>query len=257
MHESAPGIIGLDESVDNTAIAFESDLRALVIVAHPDDETLWAGGLMLMCPSWRWTVLSLCRGSDRDRRRKFFKAMTHLDAAGRIGDLDDGPEQTPLSEALVASAISSDLPDNGFDLVLTHSPFGEYTRHLRHEEVARAVLSLWGMRAIRTKELWLFAYSDHERKRLPEAIDDAHLKVSLPDAIWRQKRGIIGDIYGFAPDSWEYRTTPMQEAFWRFRAPADACHWQSRRETRIGIDQAGTAEKGAGSPHRSSAGVAV
>jgi LmbE family N-acetylglucosaminyl deacetylase len=31
--------------------------RYAVIVAHPDDEVLWAGGLMLMHPDSNWTVI--------------------------------------------------------------------------------------------------------------------------------------------------------------------------------------------------------
>jgi LmbE family N-acetylglucosaminyl deacetylase len=44
-----------------------------VIVAHPDDETLWAGGTILSHPSWQWFIVCLCRGSDKDRAPKFLK----------------------------------------------------------------------------------------------------------------------------------------------------------------------------------------
>ena len=69
---------------------------ALVIVAHPDDETLWAGGTILMHPETRWTVVALCRRSDPDRAPKFRRVLELLGASGDMGDLDDGPEQTPL-----------------------------------------------------------------------------------------------------------------------------------------------------------------
>jgi hypothetical protein len=36
-------------------------MKAAIIVAHPDDETIWSGGLILKKPEWQWTVLSLCR----------------------------------------------------------------------------------------------------------------------------------------------------------------------------------------------------
>ena len=35
-----------------------------VVVAHPDDETLWAGGTILSHPAWNWYILSLCRISE-------------------------------------------------------------------------------------------------------------------------------------------------------------------------------------------------
>lgn len=36
-------------------------MKAAIIVAHPDDETIWSGGLILKKPEWQWTVLSPCR----------------------------------------------------------------------------------------------------------------------------------------------------------------------------------------------------
>ena len=45
--------------------------RAVVIVAHPDDETIWMGGFILDNPDYNWTILSLCRASDTDCAPKF------------------------------------------------------------------------------------------------------------------------------------------------------------------------------------------
>jgi hypothetical protein len=36
--------------------------------------------------------------------------------------------------------------------------------------------------------------------------------------IWQKKYDIITRIYGFAEDSFEAKTTPRLEAFWRFGA---------------------------------------
>ncbi len=215
---------------DNPPVEFQSSLNALAIVAHPDDETLWAGGLMLMSTNWNWTVLSLCRGDDRERRRRFFQVMGRVGARGLIGDLDDSPEQPPLADETVESALLFDLPERPFDLVVTHSPFGEYTRHLRHEEVARGVLSIWEYRRLKTKELWLFAYDDADKNRLPRAIEDAHVSFTLTNGIWREKHMLMTELYGFAPDSWEGKTTPRKEAFWRFRTPAEAMRWRESAE---------------------------
>jgi hypothetical protein len=66
---------------------------AAVIVAHPDDETIWAGGMVLMNPDWKWHFISLCRGSDPDRAPRFIQAVQKLGGMGWIGDLDDGSER--------------------------------------------------------------------------------------------------------------------------------------------------------------------
>ena len=79
--------------------------RAAVVVAHPDDETLWAGGTLLMSSECHWTVVTLCRRSDTDRAPKFFRVLEYLGAAGTMGDLDDGPEQNPLMPQEVREAV--------------------------------------------------------------------------------------------------------------------------------------------------------
>jgi LmbE family N-acetylglucosaminyl deacetylase len=187
--------------------------KCAVIVAHPDDETLWAGGLMLMHPDVEWTVVTICRRSDPDRAPKFLRALKELNATGLMADLDDGPEQRPLNHDEVRKTIRMLLPSERFDLMITHGPSGEYTRHLRHEETAKAVLALWKEDRLPAEQLWTFAYEDGNRRYLPRAVEQADLLIELPDEIWQKKYSIITNIYGFSQNSWEARTTPRQEAF--------------------------------------------
>src|SRR5690606_9693539 len=91
-----------------------------VIVAHPDDETLWMGGTLLGHRSWKTFILSLCRGSDSDRAPKFFKNLALLNAEGTMGDLDDGPEQRPIPNNEFEEVITKLLPQKQYDLIITH-----------------------------------------------------------------------------------------------------------------------------------------
>jgi hypothetical protein len=171
-----------------------------------------------MHPEIEWTVITLCRKSDPDRAPKFFKALERLNAAGAMGDLDDGPEQTQLDLRKVQATILEVLPSNELEPVITHSLSGEYTRHRRHEETARAVQALQESEALSAKELWMFAYEDGGGKYLPRPIERADFKIKLPDEIWHTKYDIIRNVYGLGPDSFEAKTAPKQEAFWCFES---------------------------------------
>lgn len=189
----------------------------IVIVAHPDDETLWAGGTILNNPSHSWFVLCLSRASDTVRAPRFYETLKILKAKGVMGDLEDGPNQEPLMEELVQEEIMKLIPTNRFDLIITHNPSGEYTRHLRHEEVSKAVIDLWHSHKIKSNELWTFAYSDGNKAYFPKAVKAADIFETLTEETWLAKYNLMTNTYGFAPDSWEARSTPLEEAFWIYR----------------------------------------
>jgi hypothetical protein len=60
----------------------KSNRSVIVIVAHPGDETLWAGGTILNNPQWDYFIISLCRKYDEDRSSKFYKVLKFLNAQG-------------------------------------------------------------------------------------------------------------------------------------------------------------------------------
>ncbi|MGQ0601865.1 MAG: PIG-L deacetylase family protein [Anaerolineales bacterium] len=207
--------------------------KAAIVVAHPDDETLWAGGFVLEHFHWNWHILSLCRGSDPDRAPKFACLLQQLSASGVMADLDDGPEQRPLSPRAVQQQVLKLLPRRQFDVVLTHGPLGEYTWHRRHVEVCQAVTTLWQTGQISAKALWWFAYEDGGRQYLPRGVRGAHLYQALAPETWRIKHDLVTQVYGFSPESWEARTTPRAEAFWCFQSPRALEQWLSEREMAI------------------------
>jgi LmbE family N-acetylglucosaminyl deacetylase len=199
-----------------------SSLSVAIIVAHPDDETLWAGGTILNNPSWNCHIISLCRKNDEDRAKKFYAALKILHSSGAMGDLNDEPEQLPINTDVVEEVILDLLPKKNYDLIISHNPTGEYTRHLRHEETSKAVINLWNKREITIKQLWTFAYEDGQKTYLPKAIDDASYFEELEEEVWQKKYKLITETYGFEKNSWEAQTTPKMEAFWIFDTVKDA-----------------------------------
>ena len=216
-------------AVQRQNAAPDEPLRAAVVVAHPDDETLWCGGTILAHRDWQWTILSLCRANDPDRSPRFFRALDALGAAGSMAALDDRPDQTPLDSRDFQETILSLLPEGRVDLVLSHSALGEYTRHRRHEEAGRAVLKLWSAGRLSADAVWAFAYDDAGGARLPAAIPHADRVEELAERVWQEKYRIITEVYGFGPESYEARTTPRTEAFWCFDSPEASRRWMNEK----------------------------
>lgn len=202
-----------------------------MIMAHPDDETLWAGGTILVHPDWQWSIFTLCRGNDKDRAPKYFTALQQLHAHGQIADLDDGPEQIPLPDLVVQQTVLDLIDGQSFDLVITHGPYGEYSpSHRRHREVSASVGALWQCGKLTTEQLWLCAYDDAGGAHYPQAVHDVEMFLPLDQDIRAEKYRIIHDIYGFSPESWEANTTPGAEGFRCFTTPNDYAEWLQRNE---------------------------
>lgn len=202
-----------------------------IVVAHPDDETLWAGGTILGNPGKEYFIASLCRKNDPDRAPKFARVLNALGANGIMGDLDDQPEQIPLADEEVEQAILQLLPARQYDLAITHSIYGEYTRHRRHEEIGRAMINLWASGRLIINEFWAFAYNDGGRSHLPVADTSALLYNELSPGLWEKKYDTITEIYGFEKNSWEARTTPRAEAFHQFFTAGEALAWRNGGNT--------------------------
>ena len=178
-----------------------------------------------MLPGANWTVLSLCRKSDPDRSSKFYEAMKILGAQGVMGNLDDSPEQTPPNIKEVEEEILSILPENEYDLILTHSIHGEYNKHHRRNEIAEGVINLIEQKRLKTNKLWVFAYEDGKSAHLPKSTWFADQIMFLPTDIWGKKYELITQTYGFSKDSCEAKTAPRNESFWAFASAYGVKEW--------------------------------
>lgn len=101
-----------------------------VIIAHPDDETIWAGGLIASYPGLFTVICCSIPRTDPIRAFKFFDACKALGAEARLLPYVETPSE-PLKHL---DQISLER----FDVVVTHNAQGEYG-HLHHQQVHRFV----------------------------------------------------------------------------------------------------------------------
>ncbi len=185
-----------------------------VIVARPGGETLWAGGVLLLHPETKWSVLSLCGKSDAELEKKFGKALKELGASGQMGNFGAGAGRTPPSGYKIQKTILSLLFSERFDVIITDSLWPEGEQDIMSTLAAKSVLALTRTGRLIAKQVWQFAY---ERKWQGSSIvsaSRADICIGLSEDIQQKKYDILTNIYGYAAEDIETKIVPDEETFW-------------------------------------------
>lgn len=110
----------------------------LMIVAHPDDETIFGAATLLSEPSWK--VVCVTNGKNSTRRAEFQTVMRLVGCEYEIWDYHDDPYTNLDPE--IENRIDSIL-ERPYLKVVTHNDYGEY-RHRHHIQVHDIVNSIMG-----------------------------------------------------------------------------------------------------------------
>jgi LmbE family N-acetylglucosaminyl deacetylase len=187
----------------------------LIIVAHPDDETIWMGGTLLRS-NMKKTIICLCRKNDKDRAPKFRKACKILNAEGHISNLDDFEKgyYKKLSTQDIINRILEITKNKKYDYLFTHNKNGEYG-HIRHKEIHNAVVEMLNKKLLLAKKVFFFSYSPRKNNFQGYAIynSNADKLIKLNSNQLVMKKNIIKNIYGYQEGGFEEKSSGEIEAF--------------------------------------------
>lgn len=123
-------------------------MKILLVIAHPDDDAIFAGALQARLRSHTWEIVCITSSGDESRGRELLCWQRHLGTpAGRIsflGEADDPEDRRrghcsiPLERVVGALGEFARRPR----LVVTHNAHGEYDHPhhvLAHRAVTRAL----------------------------------------------------------------------------------------------------------------------
>lgn len=133
----------------------ETQVKRAIIVAHPDDEVLWTGGIISRYPS-DWTIICCSQPQIEPWRSvQFMKVCGILGVKGLILNNNDIGFGIKFSDCFL-----DELDIRPYDHIITHGSTGEYG-HVHHIQIHNTIKKI-----INKKYLTFFSFDFDNQKKI-------------------------------------------------------------------------------------------
>ena len=157
----------------------QKEIKRLMIVAHPDDETIFGGGHLLQD---KYTVVCVTCGKVEYRVREFEEVMSKTDDDYIMLGYTDRENLTgPISNWNneyndIYNSLYDIINGTDWDLIVTHNPDGEYG-HIHHIKTSEIVSKI-----ANKNKLYYFGHWSHEGTNGPRISDNLY-NIKMQDLI--------------------------------------------------------------------------
>jgi len=139
-------------------VIIDKPYHKLLIVAHPDDETLW--GYHQLNESKGWKILCITNASNTTRVNELKNISIHFGTALELWNYQDSAFHYNMHPQLYKD-IENEINKPNVKMVLTHNPLGEYG-HIQHIKVSNVVLT------VSKKPTYVFSYTPNNKRKSKE-----------------------------------------------------------------------------------------